>query len=176
MLQSVPSSKHVGRRGFEKDRLIMLLCSPVVQPSTWLIGRSEQGFQVGEELHDAAELPVYLDVLHPGRAVADDAAISCSRACTGSEQQTQFTRTKRCLSAINISCNNINYSKIMQRSCVALIIIQKYSHALKKNAYTVYGYTSPSVYKPLLKYLRAPLLQDRTAIVAFSNCLGFGLT
>lgn len=90
MLQSVPSGKHVGRRDNEKDRLIMLLRSSMVQPSTWLSGRTEQGLQAGEELHDAAELPVYLDVLHPGRAVADDAAISCSRACTGSEQQTQF--------------------------------------------------------------------------------------
>lgn len=121
----------------------------MVQPSTWLIGRTEQGFQVGEELHDAAELPVYLDVLHPGRAVADDAAISCSRACTGSEQQTQFTRTKRRLSAVNISCNNINYYKIMQRSCVALVIIQKYSHALKKKCiYCIWIYIPICVQTP----------------------------
>lgn len=73
-----------------------------VQPSTCLICRTEKGFQTREELHDAAELPVYLDVLHPGRAVADDAAVSCSRACTGSAQQTRFTRTQLFLSVVNI--------------------------------------------------------------------------
>lgn len=125
-LQSVPSSRHVDRRDNEKDSVNMLLRSSMVQPSTWLICRTEQGFQAREELHDAAELPVYLDVLHPGRAVADDAAISCSRTCTGSEQQTKHS-SFLAMSIIKI---------ILWRNCAAIVTIQKHSFIKKKKKYS----------------------------------------
>ena len=48
----------------------------------------EQGLQTTEELYDAVELPVDLDVLHPRRTLTHDTAISYPGASTGPEQYT----------------------------------------------------------------------------------------
>ena len=58
--------------------------------STWLVCGIEQGVQTAEELYDAAQLPVDLDVLHPCRAMTHHAAISCPGAGTGPERKKTF--------------------------------------------------------------------------------------
>ena len=53
---------------------------------TWSFCGIEEGLQAAEELCDAAELPVDLDVLHPRRTLTHHAAISCPGAGAGPEQ------------------------------------------------------------------------------------------
>lgn len=60
-------------------------------PSTCLFYGIEQDLQTTEELYDAAELPVDLDVLHPSRTLTHHTAVSRPGGRTGPESNKPCT-------------------------------------------------------------------------------------